>query len=157
MAPRPTQLPYSLPAPWTEKDGLAIHTGALSSLPEGTVLAGTRWWPMIPRPDDLSECSRYAVALGTNDATAAVASLKRTFLTKYLEDPYSEVASLVARGRVFFTPGTKFGFAMWAADRSHGALVEYGASLRLTTAWMDRTDQLSELIVVTYVQRCALR
>ena len=114
-------------------------------------------WPMIPRLDGSPDCPRYAVAFATNDATSAVASLQRILLAAYEKDERGEVAWLMTRGRALSDRVVQLDLAMWAADRSHGVTIEHGASHDLIAKWMPPAPRTRELIVVTYVQRCALR
>ena len=154
--PRPSNLPYAMPVPWTDADARAIHERAVPALPSGVAPAGTHLSPMIPRLDEPPDCPRYAVALATNDATSAVAALERILAAAYEKDERGELVWLMMRGRALSGRGVQFDLAMWAADRSHGAIIEHGASRDLAAPWMGPVPQ-RELILVTYVQRCALR
>ena len=161
IAPRPTNLPYDLPQPWTETDGAAAHARAFPALPSGLFAAGTHFWPMNRDAGGALQCPRYSVALAGADAPGAVAAIQATLAAAYDADEHSQVGQVIEHDSFDENHGyLRVRFSVWAPDRSYGIGVSAGRVLDVMSSlpfqWFNPKGA-DQMIVLTYLQRCALR
>ena len=161
IAPRPTNLPYDVPRLWTEADGAAVHAAAFPVLPPGLVPAGSHFWPMNRGVDGALQCPRYSVALAGADAPGTLAAIQTTLAAAYERDEYSQVGQVIEHDSFDENHGyLRVPFSVWAPDRSYGIGVGSGRVLDVMSSfpfqWFS-PNGADQMIVLTYLQRCALR
>jgi len=137
---------------------------ARSGVPGPATRSRPRRHPLLadePRGRCALQCPRYSVALAGADAPGTLAAIQTTLAAAYERDEYSQVGQVIEHDSFDENHGyLRVPFSVWAPDRSYGIGVSSGRVLdvmsTLAFQWFSPKGA-DQMIVLTYLQRCALR